>query len=155
MKIYKYFLLLFLMGCTPMQFTPSDLVGAHNNNTFIELEKFPDPDDYGDIERDNAALDEYVNAVNWYLMISFSRAKTINEYALSRGWKPPETSPLCKLVMWPTLDELPKFKSKYQNDSNKFKWELTNHIRKVQDKYIEAVREYDDTLAKQLEQCLY
>lgn len=156
MRIFVYLILLLLTGCTTFNGVqkPRDTY-INQSSSFIELNKFPDPKDYGDIERDSMARNNYVNAVNWYLMISYARVKIINDYAKDKGWVPPETKPVCRLVKWPKLKDMPTFVSKHSNNSSKFKWELTNYIGRLQSVAEDNIKTYDDTLADQIELCVY
>ncbi len=77
-------------------------------------------------------MENYVDSLNWYFNYLFAYVKVVNEYAATKGYTPPRTTPICKLITLPSLNKIPSFNSKSLNtEGHEFEQELTNYIIKL------------------------
>lgn len=112
---------------------------------------------YPNLRRDNVAFYDYVDDFNWYLNYLFSYTIVLNDYAESRGWMSPDMVPICRIVNWQVMEELPKFdpKADPSRDLSRFEWELVDYIKTIKDKYKDATAELSTIQSTQRILCVY
>lgn len=117
----------------------------------------PHADAYPNLRKDNIAFYDYVDDFNWYMNYLFSYTIVLNDYAESRGWKHPDTIPICRVVNWQVMEELPKFQPKADPSRNlrQFEWELVDYIKTIKDKYKDESAELSTIRATQRILCVY
>lgn len=132
-------------------------LAVRNNGILTKQPPPPYADAYPNLRRDNIAFYDYVDDFNWYMNYLFSYTIVLNDYAESRGWKHPDTIPICRVVNWQVMEELPRFqpKSDPSNDLSRFEWELVDYIKTIKDKYQDESDELDTIRATQRILCVY
>lgn len=112
---------------------------------------------YPNLRRDNLAFYDYVDDFNWYMNYLFSYTMTLNDYAVTRGWRSPKQVPICRIVNRRVMDELPKFEpqSDPSRDLSRFEWELVDYIKTIKDQYQDLTTELSNQQSTQRFLCIY
>lgn len=125
------------------------------NPPFQELDNPPKIVDYPNYRVDDLTLYRYTDDLNWYLMNLFGYVTIINNYAKDRGYIPPKTDPICKVVEWPKFEPLPAFKFTEHTDRNQLEVELTFYINTLKEEYESQQRVYKEAELTQRKLCIY
>lgn len=117
----------------------------------------PNSASYPNLGKDNIAFYQYVKDINWYLNYMYSYTLVLNNYAIERGWKPPEQLPLCRVINMDSMRKLPKFgpASDPNNDLHQFEWDLAEYIKTIKIQYEKASDTLDAVQRAQRVLCVY
>ena len=132
-------------------------LGVRSNGILTRQPPPPYAEAYPNLTRDNIAFYDYVDDFNWYINYLFQYTIVLNDYAETRGWKPPEQVPICRIVNWQVMEDLPKFtpSTDPSKDLNRFEWELVDYIQTVKDKYKDELEEMTVIQNTQRLLCVY
>lgn len=152
------FTLAILSGCvnTKQQAYENDVIetGRPNQHTGVYTMPPPKPRDYGRMD-ETIVLHQYATDLNWYMFYMFSYTRVLNQYALSKGWVPPETAPLCKTFAWPRLKGMPKFDYDEGDNLGKLEYELAAYITKLKAAYKGEQIKFEEAELWQERFCMY
>lgn len=146
-------IVLLLGGCiNPPIFL--DKVSSYNE-PYKRIPPPPSIEDYRLLSDERAVINLYTTDMNWYLFYLFSYTKILNQYAMERGWSPPNTEPLCKVFAWPRSLDIPNFSYKEGMTPEELDVELTIFITNAKKAYEGQVRLFDEAENWQRRLCIY
>lgn len=100
-------------------------------------------------------LKQYTDDMNWYIGYLFSYTKNLNRYAMTVGWQPPDSTPLCQLMETPQLEPFPQFVRRREGNPDDFEWELTDFIRELRNRHLRDTDTLNRAVVYQRGFCLY
>lgn len=112
---------------------------------------------YGELDKDNEALQAYADDLNWWFRHMFGYIKVVNDYSKSKGWRPPSEPPFCVLLEHDNIKELPKFTAPTEDSENEgdFEWSMVLYIKELQSLYNEHVDKTTENKKNQRLLCIY
>ncbi len=115
----------------------------------------PNINEYTNINEDVIVLKGYATDLNWYMFYLFSYTHVINQFAIARGWTPPETAPLCKTFTWPKQMDVPLFEYHEGMALEDLDFELTLFISEAKAHYEGQQRLFTEAELWQRRLCMY
>lgn len=115
----------------------------------------PNINEYDNINDDVIVLKGYATDLNWYMFYLFSYTHVINQFAIARGWTPPETAPLCKTFTWPKQMDVPLFEYREGMALEDLDFELTLFISEAKAHYEGQQRLFTEAELWQRQLCMY
>lgn len=130
--------------------------GGRYTGPVQQLKDGPNVSEYQTNQRNDAALREYVTAVNLYAFYVFNYTKSLNEYAASHGWKALPMSPLCEQYQMPGLMDIPDFMFRRGiKTDEEVDLALADYIRRLRVRMEENAQRVNDAFVKHRAACMY
>ncbi len=113
--------------------------------------------DYDKLQRmSNKDIAKMVERENWLLRFQFGQLQALNEYAITRGWKPPTVAPLCVEKEIAPLPKLPEWKPVLTNGQvSNMEGEMGKYVKTVMGLYNQANRDLEDSIDEMHADCQY
>ena len=111
---------LLLAGCALTQHSETRPEASSFSWPMVKLDSPPNPDRYR-VEKDKlSALGNYAADTSLYAFYVFHHARTVNDFAVRNGWRPPMFAPLCEGFDMPDVEPIPeKVTLKIESDTPK------------------------------------
>ena len=100
-------------------------------------------------------LFNYVTMLNWEMFRSYSTIRIVNQYATSRGWSSPDTTPICRYSRIPRLAEIKAFSDSGDKDAAALTESLMVYIHDIQAENEITKAVWDDNIRKLRFFCIY
>lgn len=100
-------------------------------------------------------LFDYVTTLNWEMFRNYSTVRVVNQYATSRGWSSPDTTPICRYARIPELPDLKDFDAKKVKDGDELTELLLVYIYDIQSESEITKAVFDENLSKLQYFCIY
>lgn len=122
---------------------------------FQEISAPPITTNYTDVDTDDIVLYKYTDDLNWYLFYLFGYASIVNSFAIDKGYTPPDTPPICKVVKWPKFEEIPRFEYSADTTLESIEMELMLYINALKEQYEAQESRFNDAELTQRKLCIY
>lgn len=156
MRVFLVVVLLVLTSCSGFQRSTPVTTSTTEGWPFRPLEE---PPRYNPANRGpNSALSSkmYIADVNAYAYYVYLYAKSVNNYALSQGWRVPMTAPLCEEFIVPTLHPIPEkiILDPNSRDAKEISRDLSRQILALIRSYREDRASFEDAYEAHKRSCL-